>query len=792
MLARLHPAFDCYAALRASAMQTPISQLLLPRPPPNDRAISAKRTHAMAALLLRLNFIYGDFIRHLGGPYTNSHRNWDNMFLGLECVVKEKPPPGYPVVDFDRAFRLCTEGAPLQGHFHTSFANVSKRNLHPPSQALLKEKESINEKLRKEEQLSYHVLLPRFLWRFIHGLHLCLLNFVFRYGDPKGRLCIDPSTTLDESDDGNANRHIPDPGTPGREDENPSIFYGTAMLRHLTWIWNLRIQYPYEDILQSTDDISAAFHRILYHPTMAVVFACVWMQWLVIPVGTIFGSKSSPSTYMVKGELRSHFAQHMPGASEAPLTDLAARVDMGEDPPLAQRLWFAQATADALNFGLLNPDGPNPDRRQSSFVDDSGNAHVRRFFRPVINASVRAAYHIFGSPTDDPNRPPCINPIKWVASVSFLLKYLGYIIDTRRMIVIWPPDKRQRMRTFLDDVFVNQSGPNRRGSTPKELARVLGMIRHGSLVAPVGLFFTLRLQFLLSDKSPCNVLRPRQWWRHKRLLLPEYILAELRRLYNSLSTDLYHHLWHRPIGLIVPRLPTIITQTDASYTGLGGWSEEFNHMWRLSIEDLWACGFPKFDRHNPQFGEPDIDVPDKNGKLCHINILEFIALIIEIWICVRQLFDEHCLIDGGHILLAWADNTSALSWLRYASRTKRHPVRRLARFLLAFLAHPFPALNLRVQGKHLAGELNTGADRLSRFELAPSWESAIDQCSHLRHLRTCLLPRELLRTLSSLLVSEQTEAWFEEKMTELWTIEPPVFVTGSSSLRGSETSISRT
>ena len=139
---------------------------------------------------------------------------------------------------------------------------------------------------------------------------------------------------------------------------------------------------------------------------------------------------------MVKGELRSHFAQHMPGASEAPLTDLAARVDMGEDPPLAQRLWFAQATADALNFGLLNPEGPNPDRRQSSFVDDSGNAHVRRFFRPVINASVRAAYHIFGSPTDDPNRPPCINPIKWVASVSFLLKYLGYIIDTRRMIVI--------------------------------------------------------------------------------------------------------------------------------------------------------------------------------------------------------------------------------------------------------------------------------------------------------------------------------------------------------------------
>ena len=123
MLASVHPAFDCYAALRASAMQTRITQLTLPRPPANDRPISDKRTHAMAALLLRYNFVYGDFIRHLGGPYTNSHRNWDDVFLALESVINKSPPPGYPVVDFDRAFRLATEGAPLQGHFTTTFSN---------------------------------------------------------------------------------------------------------------------------------------------------------------------------------------------------------------------------------------------------------------------------------------------------------------------------------------------------------------------------------------------------------------------------------------------------------------------------------------------------------------------------------------------------------------------------------------------------------------------------------------------------------------------------------------------
>ena len=220
-LAQLHAMFWAYSLLRMSAMSLPVHRLQQPRPPPSPRPISQARVRSMAAALMRFDFNYGDFMRWLGGPYTNSHRNWEDVFLALESVSSTQPPPGYPLVDYDRAYRLATQGAPLKGHFSTSCANVSRRNLKPPSTALLKEAPALHEKLRKEEQLSYHVLLPRFLWRFINGLHLCLLNFVFRCGDPKGRLCVDPSTTIDAKDDGNANRHIPDPGTPGRWDENP-------------------------------------------------------------------------------------------------------------------------------------------------------------------------------------------------------------------------------------------------------------------------------------------------------------------------------------------------------------------------------------------------------------------------------------------------------------------------------------------------------------------------------------------------------------------------------------------
>jgi hypothetical protein len=557
------------------------------------------------------------------------------------------------------------------------------------------------------------------------------------------------------------------------------------MKRYLQWIWNLRISYPYEDILQLTDDISAAFHRILYHPSMAIVFASVWQSFLVIPVGTIFGSKSSPSTYMVHGELRSHYAQHLPNAHLAPLTDLARRVDIGVDPPLSLRMLFSQATACALNTGLLHSSGPNPDRRQASFVDDSGNAHVRRFFRAVVNASVIAAYLIFGAPESDPNRPPCINPLKWIEIATHVLRFLGYIIDSRLMIVIWPLDKRDRLRQFIDALLANQLGPSRTGSSPKEIARVLGLIRHGAFVSPVGVFHTLRLQFFLNDRTTAAGTAPRRWWQNKRLYLPHYILEDLHRLRASLSSDLYDHLWHRPIGLLIDRTPSIITRTDASLNGMGGWCAELNHMWRLSIEDLWACGFPCGNPANAQYWEPDLD-PSQS----HINLYEFVAIIIELWICARQLMEEHWYIDGGHILLALADNTSALSWLKYAARTKRPHVRRLSRFLIYFLSQPFPALNLKVRSRHLAGLLNTGADYLSRFELAPSWESAMNQFPPLKNLRTCLLPRELLCILSSLLTSEPTEAWYEEKMTALWTLEPPTFATGSSRLTGCQTSIS--
>ena len=287
-------------------------------------------------------------------------------------------------------------------------------------------------------------------------------------------------------------QYIPDPGV--EPDENPPIFYGTALIRYLTWIWNLRISYPFQDILQMTDDISAAFHRILYHPDLAIIFSTVWRDMLVIPVGNIFGARNSPSHYMLKGELRSHLTQSFPDPSALPIQDLTTTVILPPDPSPAEALAFAQASKDSRHHGIRDAYSANPERRQPAFVDDCGNAHIKAHFLTLVNCSVTAAYILFGHPHEDPARPPCINPIKWQTIVCHLLLFLGYEICTRTMRLIWPLAKRSKLLIFLDAIIAGQIGPNRTGSSPHECSRVLGLLRHAAPATPGGLHRSLRFQ----------------------------------------------------------------------------------------------------------------------------------------------------------------------------------------------------------------------------------------------------------------------------------------------------------
>jgi hypothetical protein len=74
-----------------------------------------------------------------------------------------------------------------------------------------------------------------------------------------------------------------------------------------------------------------------------------------------------------------------------------------------------------------------------------------------------------------------------------------------------------------------------------------------------------------------------------------------------------------------------------------------------------------------------------NAAGLHINILEFFALIINLWFVLWATHALEALL-GGWILSLRTDDRSALSWLlQHSDRTKDPIVRPLSRFLIQML-----------------------------------------------------------------------------------------------------------
>jgi hypothetical protein len=116
-----------YAKLWLAAASTSLAILQQERPLVSNEPINKQGSWLLGVALMHFDFEYGDLIRWLGGEYTNAFCNWEEAFQTIDTVRYQKVPPGYPPVDFDRAYRACTEGIPLTGIFVCSLALTWKR-----------------------------------------------------------------------------------------------------------------------------------------------------------------------------------------------------------------------------------------------------------------------------------------------------------------------------------------------------------------------------------------------------------------------------------------------------------------------------------------------------------------------------------------------------------------------------------------------------------------------------------------------------------------------------------------
>ena len=789
LLEVVSPIFRLYGRLRISACCLDVSALWKDRPEPSGRPLSMVTAYQFATVLCRFDFQYSDFIRAFGGRYTYEGRDWDSSWDIVESVAHVSPPEGYPPINIERAFRILTLGVPLAGSYSCSFDSVSARNMYNNHSSLLDLDvvSKVREKFRKESELSYSILFPRWIWRFLYGIFIVPLTFVLpKHHLDDGRICHDASSTIPMPipgtvDDGSPNEQTPAPGTLAREEENPQIYYGSALPRVLRWIWNLRIDAPKEDLMAFPDDISAAFHRAFYHPAMMVLFASVFEKFLSIPTGVIFGGKSSASYYMELGELRAWLANSFHfGHARTALTDrLQLPAPLSAD---AQRA-IVPAFRDAINPGAAALRGPSRGSLHSSFVDDSLNADVVKRAGQAILQSVMSAYVIFGFPGSDrwAKRPAIINAIKWDEFVRYFCVFLGFVINTRSMTVAWPQVKRQRLAGLVEGVLEGATAGRR--VSCRAVARTLGLLRNGCQVTILGALLSIRFQHNLNDviraAAASGVFSTpqatRRWWSRSFMWLDQEAIFDLQWLLEVLEPTVeISRFWTRPIGLMVPRVAQATWWSDASYQGIGGVSGYFRCMWRLTRDDLLVLGFPVTEDRSWILARDGKDAKDN----LHVNLLEFIALIINAWFAIAFISraDPDNMMDHLHHFRA--DNMSALAWFASALGSKSPLIRRLARFFQAMLT--FAPARLQFSESHIEGLLNDIADVLSRpLTKCPTWASVIAEFpNELQYCQAFRVPHELLSALQKIIVSPSTEDLLGEKMTALLTIEPKTLPDG--------------
>jgi hypothetical protein len=207
----------------------------------------------------------------------------------------------------------------------------------------------------------------------------------------------------------------------------------------LRQLWNLGIEYPNEDLLQHSDDINAAFRCGTYHCDIAIIFAYVFMEFLIIPVEMIFGACNAPSWWDIMANWHSHLGTTKDYSNKQ--YDIVNQVQLVPDLTNTKQAIIPPAIADSQNQGI--PAKLKHHGHISMFVDDNCSINIHSVILNNIYAAVGSAYDCFGFPEVD-HRLPCLCFEKFEITADFIVFHLGFQICMRTMQLILPAEQKRQ------------------------------------------------------------------------------------------------------------------------------------------------------------------------------------------------------------------------------------------------------------------------------------------------------------------------------------------------------------
>ncbi len=208
------------------------------------------------------------------------------------------------------------------------------------------------------------------------------------------------------------NAYIPALGNEGHEDKCPPVHYSSIFQCHLNQIWNLCIKHHHEDILHYTNNIEAPLHQVLYHPDAMKTFTFIVQEFLILPVGSIFGAKNSPSFFTLQSKTQAHTTSNFEFQDNDKLENmmpLAQWFHLIPPPTPWESAAMVKSVVDSQHQWVQDERYHN-----LTFVYDNGVVNIRNRIWQAIDNSIQAAYN---------HRTPCLNEEKWLELCSYVMLY---------------------------------------------------------------------------------------------------------------------------------------------------------------------------------------------------------------------------------------------------------------------------------------------------------------------------------------------------------------------------------
>ena len=513
-------------------------------------------------------------------------------------------------------------------------------------------------------------------------------------------------------------------------DRETPVMFGLVFLHFCTWIWNMRISYPDQDIYLAFIDISSCFRFPRVFPDLIGAFGFMIGSLYFASNAMVFGSIVSASSWepfrvAIAAIATSYYVNKKLVQKHKHLLDMITWEKALQ--PIPQ---LVRATACSKNKGIINEDGTRQPTPHEIYVDDDLIADLLEGMPYALASAAEAIFTVMGVPAEH-LRQCAVALDKWtqlvVAPRNILL---GLVFDTRKMIVGITKEYRKEVLKLL----TNNWHAGRQSFTVKKMEELVGKLgRIGQafraiyhlmphLFSSVAYALRENENFLMTSSKKFRKMVKRakakpipktsedereinfaisQVAKKKHgcdqlYRIPQSMKDEIAYITKIIADDSIE--LSTPIGHIVDRDPAYEQGADSCKKSGGGWCIDLFFWWFLDYPD---------DIVQRAYLENN-----KSGQLISINVLEMVCVIVNLAAAIYACWHDQIDLSTHPVILDWCDSKSATCWTNTRCKSSM-----LGRALGRIFCGLLMSTKLGIQAEWLPSALNKIADDISRLKM---------------------------------------------------------------------------